>query len=146
MAQSGIEMTTLSQALIIAVEAFDGKIDRQGKPQVFHSLRVSALGSTDDERIVGALHDVVEDTDWTIAMLERRFLPNITEAVNVLTRIKGEPYQYMLGQVKRNHLATEVKLHDLADNLARVDELPESEASVLRLRYKRAVAFLTDPR
>ena len=50
-------------------------------------MRVMAAGKTIDEKIVGVLHDVVEDTDWTFyALLNEGFPVYIVDAL--LKRIK----------------------------------------------------------
>ena len=64
-------MSTLQRAIEIAVEAHKGQADKAGAPYIFHSLRVMLSLKTDDERIVGVLHDVVEDCEsWGFERLE----------------------------------------------------------------------------
>ena len=58
-------MSTLKRALEIAAEAHKGQFDKSGKDYIKHPLRVMEMGKTEEEKIVGVLHDVVEDTDWT---------------------------------------------------------------------------------
>ena len=45
-------------------------MDKAGNEYIGHPLRVMELGKTDEEKIVGVLHDVVEDTGWTFEALE----------------------------------------------------------------------------
>ncbi|HUP50107.1 MAG TPA: GTP pyrophosphokinase, partial [Thermoanaerobaculia bacterium] len=59
-------MSTLERAIMIAVQAHAGQVDKAGEPYILHPLRVMLKLTSDEERIVGVLHDVVEDTDWTI--------------------------------------------------------------------------------
>lgn len=63
-------MSTLERAVEIAMDAHRGQVDKSGREYVSHPLRVMAAGKTDEERIAGVLHDVVEDSDWTFDMLE----------------------------------------------------------------------------
>ena len=61
----------LEHAIAIATEAHRGQQDKAGAPYILHPLRVMlALDGTVD-RIVGVLHDVVEDggSDWTFERL-----------------------------------------------------------------------------
>ena len=51
----------LEQAIKIAVEAHTGQVDKGGNPYILHPLRVMLSLDTEQERIVGVLHDVVED-------------------------------------------------------------------------------------
>ena len=54
-------------AVNIAVNALSHKKNRDGSPYIYHPLEV-AFDSTrsDKKHIVGVLHDVVEDSDWTL--------------------------------------------------------------------------------
>jgi len=63
-------MSTLQRAIEIATEAHLGQFDKAGKEYIGHPLRVMEMGVTEEEKIVGVLHDIVEDTDWTFEMLE----------------------------------------------------------------------------
>ena len=63
-------MSTLERAIEIATEAHQGQLDKAGKDYIGHPLRVMAMGRTLDEKIVGVLHDVIEDSDWTFGMLQ----------------------------------------------------------------------------
>ena len=51
----------LEKAIKIAVEAHTGQVDKGGNPYILHPLRVMLSLNTEEERIVGVLHDVVED-------------------------------------------------------------------------------------
>ena len=62
-------MSTLERAIEIATAAHRGQLDKAGNDYITHPLRVMAAGKTADEKIVGVLHDVVEDTEWTFEML-----------------------------------------------------------------------------
>jgi hypothetical protein len=54
-------LSTLERAIAIATEAHTGQVDKAGTPYIAHPLRVIENVSTMDEKIVAALHDVVED-------------------------------------------------------------------------------------
>mgnify|MGYP003288846580 CR=1 FL=1 len=62
-------MSTLDRAIEIATEAHKGQLDKEGRDYIGHSLRVMEMGKTEEEKIVGVLHDVIEDTDWTFEKL-----------------------------------------------------------------------------
>lgn len=62
-------MATLERAIQIAREAHAGQVDKAGKDYINHPLRVMEMGKNENEKIVGILHDVVEDSDWTFEML-----------------------------------------------------------------------------
>jgi len=63
-------MSLLERAIEIAVTAHKDQVDKAGKPYILHPLRLMFKMQTENEMIAAALHDVVEDTDWTIQRLE----------------------------------------------------------------------------
>jgi (p)ppGpp synthase/HD superfamily hydrolase len=96
-------------------------------------------------RIVALLHDVVEDSTITLVDLaERGFADAAIRAVDCLTRRAGEPYPDYIGRVATDTLAREVKLSDLADNLANNRALPATSDNLARiLRYEDAMTILS---
>jgi (p)ppGpp synthase/HD superfamily hydrolase len=140
-------MATLERAITIAVEAHKDQKDRYGAPYIGHVLRVAIAGRTEAEKIVGALHDVVEDTDWTFDDLRREgFSEAILTAVECLTKKSDdEDYDAFTARVKTNPLAIRVKLHDLTDNMD-IRRLPQvEERDVQRLnKYLKAYRELIE--
>ena len=111
-------MSTLQRAIEIATEAHEGQFDKAGRDYIGHPLRVMEMGQTENEKIVGVLHDVIEDTDWTFEMLaEEGFPQHLLDALFCVTKINAnEPYDKFIARVKKNPIATAVKLNDLTDN------------------------------
>ncbi|MBM3795263.1 MAG: HD domain-containing protein [Acidobacteria bacterium] len=110
-------MATLEDAIARAALAHKGQLDESGAPYILHPLRVTLRLSAGEERIVGVLHDVVEDTGWTLAGLrEAGFSESIVEAVDAMTRRDGESYEDFVARAGRNPIARNVKLADLDDN------------------------------
>jgi (p)ppGpp synthase/HD superfamily hydrolase len=105
-----------------------------------------AAGKSLDEKIVGVLHDVVEDTNWTFEDLAAEgFSAEVIEALRCVTKLsESEPYDKFIARVKRNPLAVAVKLNDLSDNMD-IRRLPYlSDKDVKRLkRYLKAYKQLT---
>lgn len=134
-------MSTLERAIEIATEAHRGQFDKAGNDYIQHPLRVMAAGKTTDEKIVGVLHDVVEDTDWTFEQLAAEgFSSDVIEALQCVTKLsETEPYDKFIARVKTNKLAVAVKLNDLTDNMD-IRRLPYlSDKDVKRLkRYLKA--------
>lgn len=56
-------MSILERAIQIATEAHNGQFDKAGREYIGHPIRVMEMGKTEDEKIVGVLHDVIEDSD-----------------------------------------------------------------------------------
>ena len=105
-----------------------------------------AAGKTTAEKIVGVLHDVVEDSDWTFERLAAEgFSEEIIEALRCVTKLsENEPYDKFIARVKENPLAVAVKLNDLSDNMD-IRRLPYiSDKDVKRLKkYLKAYKQLT---
>ena len=139
-------MSSLNRAIEIATEAHKGQFDKSGKDYIGHPLRVMEMGKNEEERIVGVLHDVVEDTPWTFEMLEAEgFSPEIIAALKCVTKIsENENYDDFIERVKKNHLAVAVKINDLTDNMD-IRRLPYlSDKDVKRLKkylkaYKKLI-------
>jgi (p)ppGpp synthase/HD superfamily hydrolase len=139
-------MSTLERAIEIATEAHRGQLDKAGCDYIEHPLRVMAAGKSLDEKIVGVLHDVVEDTNWTFEGLAAEgFSAEVIEALRCVTKLsESESYDKFIARVKRNPLAVAVKLNDLSDNMD-IRRLPYlSDKDVKRLkRYLKAYKQLT---
>lgn len=110
----------LEKAIEIAVEAHRGQLDKAGMIYILHPMRVMLRGQNDTERIVGILHDTVEDTPVTIDMLRKEgFSEEILAALECVTKQKNEEYGHFIGRIMENPLATQVKLYDIEDNMNR---------------------------
>lgn len=140
-------MATLERAIALAVEAHKDQKDKYGAPYIGHVLRVALAGRTEAEQIVGALHDVVEDTDLTFEDLRREgFSEDIITAVECLTkRSDDEDYDAFTARVKTNPLAIRVKLHDLTDNMdiRRIPQVEERDVPRLN-KYLKAYRELVE--
>lgn len=141
-----IYMSTLERAIQIATEAHKGQLDKAGKDYIGHPLRVMEMGRTEEEKIVGVLHDVVEDGDWTFEALEAEgFSKEVIDALRCVTKIsENENYDDFIERVKKNPLAVAVKINDLTDNMD-IRRLPYlSDKDVKRLKkYLKAYKKLT---
>ena len=140
-------MSTLERAIEIATEAHCGQFDKAGNDYIGHPLRVMTAGKTTEEKIVGVLHDVVEDTDWTFERLAAEgFSTKVIEALRCVTKLsENEPYDKFIARVKENPLAVAVKLNDLTDNMD-IRRLPYiSDKDVKRLKkYLKAYKQLIE--
>ena len=126
----------LAKAVTIALEAHKDATDKAGMPYAGHVMRVMQAGRTIDEKIVGVLHDIVEDTPWTFeALLAEGFPAHIVDALRCVTKISDdEPYEQFIERVKTNPLAVVVKINDLTDNMD-IRRLPDlTDKDVQRLR------------
>ena len=142
-------MATLEDAIALAALAHHGQKDKAGAPYILHPLRLMLRMGSDVERMAAVLHDVVEDTPYTLDALRRLgFPPEVVEAVEALTRREdeGESYEEFVLRAGRNPIARRVKLADLEDNmdLTRIADPQEKDHQRLE-RYRRALAVLQPP-
>lgn len=134
----------LERALEIAIDAHRKQTDRAGRPYILHVLWVGSRGRCDEEAIVGLLHDVVEDSAWTLEDLGHEgFGERVIEALRLITKQEGEDYEDYLERVAANPLARRVKSYDLEHNLDRSRIPKPSERDHERWeKYERALARL----
>lgn len=139
-------MPSIEDAIKLAMESHHGQTDKAGLPYILHPLRVmSAFVKPDDDdaRYVAVLHDVVEDCEVTSSMLAGfGYSSVVVEAIDAISRRKGESYTNYIERVSRNPLALRVKLADLADNL---DEARASTGLLspnTKAKYRMAQTYL----
>jgi len=75
-------------------------------------------GAKHDYYVVAWLHDVVEDTEYTLGdLLDLGFDYHIVQAVDAITRRDDEDYLEYILRVRGNGIAREVKISDIEHNL-----------------------------
>lgn len=84
----------IERAFRFAKEAHKGVRRRSGEPYILHPIAVAKIASQEiglgSTSICAALlHDVVEDTDYTVADIEQHFGAKIAQLVEGLTKISG---------------------------------------------------------
>ena len=135
----------LERAIQIAVEAHAGVTDKNGAPYILHPLRVMLSLSTEEERMVGVLHDVVEDSEWTLETLANEgFSRNVIDAIASVTKSpKDLDYFHFVKRAKANEIGRRVKLADLKDNLdvTRLNELTDKDRDRVN-KYLKAKILL----
>ena len=139
-----LNMTTLERAIAIAATAHASQTDKAGQPYVLHPLRVMLALTREDERIVGVLHDVVEDTSVSLTQLELEgFSSEILAAIDALTKRPGETRIQAAARAAKNPIALRVKLADNPENmgLSRLANPTAKDAARLE-EYKEVRALL----
>lgn len=84
----------IKRAFFLAKEAHEGVRRRSGEPYILHPLAVARIvvdeiGLGVKSVVAALLHDVVEDTDYTVEDIESRFGPKIALMVDGLTKMSG---------------------------------------------------------
>lgn len=134
-----------NKALKIAYNAHHGQLDKAGLPYIFHPLYLAEQMSDEVTICVALLHDVLEDTNVTIEELKKEFPDEIMTALQLLTRDKNTKYFDYIRKIKKNPVATKVKLADLEHNsdLTRFSgSKVEINSDSLRKRYSKAKEIL----
>lgn len=136
----------VERAISIAVQAHYGQRDKSGDLYILHPLRMMMQMDTEEEMITAVLHDVVEDSDWTLAKLQAQgFSDQVIAALDALTKRENEAYDDAIERVALNPLARRVKLADLQDNmrLTRLQQVTKKDLNRLA-KYHRAWKLLSN--
>ncbi len=140
---------TLEEAIRVAVEAHAGQLDKAGQPYILHPLRVMMTVESptpEAARILAVLHDLVEDTVWTVESLDAKYglTPEVQAALRLLTHGDEDDYDAYVTKVATNPLARAVKVADLRDNLdvTRLEAVTEKDARRIS-KYLRSLRRLT---
>lgn len=120
-----MENYKVAEAMKMCAETHMNQRDKAGIPYVMHTMRVAANFTDPQLVIIALLHDVLEDSASIKAKyIQSAFGKDILGVVQTLTRIKGEDYIDYIVRIKRDVVATKIKLADLRDNM-----------NVIRLKY-----------
>ena len=133
-------------ALDICFSAHRDQKDKGGLPYVFHPFHLAEQMDSEAEICAALLHDVVEDTAWTLEDLRRAGIPQASlEAIACLTRDPAVPYLDYVAALRKNPIARKVKLADLRHNSdpARLPGGQPDDAAAARLaKYRAAIDLL----
>lgn len=139
----------LYKAIKIAEKAHRKQTDKFDAPYIGHVMRVMNSGKTIDEKMVGVLHDVIEDCpEVTLDDLRLEgFSAEVVFAVECLTKTDDlMDYDEFIKKVEQSPLAIAVKINDLKDNmdLTRFTHLM-TERDLKRLnKYLKAYQYLIE--
>lgn len=139
----------LAKAIKIAEKAHRNQKDKYGFPYISHVMRVMDYGKTFDEKIVGVLHDIIEDCpNYTYDDLKKEgFSEEQIFAIECLTKTSEDTdYEIFIKKTEKSSLAVAVKLNDLRDNmdLRRLNK-PLSSKDLKRFnKYLKAYQYLKE--
>ena len=132
------------KALKLCFEAHKNQLDKSGLPYVFHPFHLAEQMTDEITTIVALLHDVVEDTGYTLDDLRGMGFPGeAIGALALLTHDPAVPYMDYVAAVKPNPVARAVKLADLRHNsdLSRLGMIDEKALERVQ-KYHKAIALL----
>lgn len=124
-----------------AVEAHSDQRRKSGEAYIFHPISVAKIVASEiglDATSIAAalLHDVVEDTSYTLPDIERLFGPVVAKIVNGLTKIahlkkdmnisqQAENFRKMLLTLNDDVRVIIIKIADRYHNMLTMDSMPE---------------------
>ena len=132
------------KALRLCFKAHRDQLDKSGIPYVFHTFHVAESMPDEITATVALLHDVVEDTDYTLEDLAAMgFPPAVMDALALMTHDDSVPYLDYVAVLKSNPVARCVKLADLRHNsdLSRLDVVDEKALARVE-KYRKAIEML----
>lgn len=134
-------------AMEIAYNAHQGQKDKGGAPYVFHPFHLAEQMETETEVTAALLHDVVEDTDWTIEALgEAGIQPEVLRVLELLTHPKDMPYMDYIHRLLPDKTARKIKLADIHHNsdVSRLADSNGEKAAWYRKKYSEAKRLLEE--
>lgn len=132
------------KAMKLCFEAHKDQVDKSGLPYVFHPFHLAEQMTDELTTVTALLHDVVEDSDYTLADLgEMGFPATVLDALAMLTHDDGSAYLEYVARLKTNPIARAVKLADLRHNsdLTRLDHVDEKALARVE-KYRKAIELL----
>ena len=133
----------IRKALDVAIEAHSSQTRKSGKPYIFHPISVAKIVASkiglDAQSIASALlHDVVEDTKYSIEKIEEIFGKEIAKIVDGLTKIsklkkekilsiQAENFRKMLLTLNDDIRVILIKIADRLHNMKTLDYLSEEK-------------------
>ena len=139
------DMERIRQAFEFANEAHCKQKRKSGEPYILHPIAVARIIAEElelstDAIIAAFLHDVVEDTDYTIDDIRAMFGNGVAFLVNVVTKQKKEEYEHskqidnyqqMLSSVQYDIRALLIKLADRLHNMRTLSSMrPDKQMKI----------------
>lgn len=134
------------KALRLCFDAHKEQTDKTGMPYVFHPFHLAEQMTDEISTVCALLHDVVEDTDYTLEDLAKMGYPKeVIDVLRLLTHDPEIPYFDYVKVIASNPIAKQVKLADLAHNsdVTRLDEIDDKVIARTE-KYKKAIALLSE--
>ena len=108
----------LSMAIKISSNAHENQFDKSGKAYILHPLHLMQQLLFDTElATIAVLHDVIEDSLYTISMFKQiGFSERVINAVSLLTHKSEDSYDDYIDKICQNYDALRVKRKDIQHN------------------------------
>lgn len=132
------------KALKLSFNAHKNQVDKTGAPYVFHPFHLAEQMTDEISTVCALLHDVVEDTEYTLEDIQKMGFPQeVIDVLKLLTHEESVPYMEYVEKIKENSIAKQVKLADLKHNsdLTRLDVIDKNALQRVK-KYKQAIELL----
>lgn len=130
--------------MALCFAAHKDQTDKSGLPYVFHPFHLAEQMQDEASVVTALLHDVVEDTPYTLEDLAQLGFPQpVLDALALLTHDPSVPYLDYVARLKDNPIARQVKLADLRHNsdLTRLNQVTSQDRRRVK-QYAAAIALL----
>ena len=134
------------KALKLCFDAHKNQVDKTGLPYVFHPFHLAEQMDDEISTVCALLHDVIEDTPYTLLDLKNMgFNDTVIEVLTLLTHNESVPYFDYVNKIKNNEIAKKVKIADLKHNsdVSRLNEVDEWTIK-RNQKYAEALRILTE--
>jgi len=125
-----LDFNLINKAIYFAKKYHDGQLRKSGEPFYTHPLEVAYMISDynlkTDVITASILHDIIEDTEVTVRMIQNTFGQRIAEMVDRLTRDRPDGSKLSVGEILNNSYQEkdrEVLLIKLFDRLHNMQTL-----------------------
>ena len=132
------------QAIRLCFDAHKDQVDKSGMPYVLHPFHLAEQMVDEITTVVALLHDVVEDTDYTLEDIRALGFPEeVVAALTLLTHDPAVPYMEYVARIGRDPVARAVKLADLGHNsdITRLDRVTQKDLDRVE-KYREAMRIL----
>lgn len=149
------DLAEVDEAFYFAVEAHKDQRRRSGEPYIYHPIEVATIAAHDiglgrTSIICALLHDVVEDTKYTLDDISGLFGEKVAKVVDGLTKfdamddaesIQAENFKKIISSLSYDTRVVLIKLSDRLHNMRTLDSMPKHK----QLKIASETAYLYAP-
>ena len=133
------DLEMVDKAFYFAVEAHKDQRRRTGEPYIYHPIEVATIAASDiglgrTSIICALLHDVVEDTQYTLDDIREMFGEKVSRVVDGLTKFanlegaesaQAENFKKVISSLSYDIRVVLIKLSDRLHNMRTLDSMPK---------------------
>ena len=133
------DLEMVNKAFYFAVEAHKDQRRRSGEPYIYHPIEVATIAASDiglgrTSIICALLHDVVEDTKYTLDDIKEMFGEKVSRVVDGLTKfdnlegaesMQAENFKKVISSLSYDIRVVLIKLSDRLHNMRTLDAMPK---------------------